>query len=60
MWQSRDILEVSVIPLFQANPPWEPSRAGREDQLTLAAPVWYNRIWLLAEPLCNTEGEEEV
>lgn len=32
----------------------------REDELTLAAPVWYNHIWLLAEPLCNKEGDEEM
>lgn len=33
------------------------SLTGREGRLTLAAPVWYSRIWPLAEPLCNREGE---
>lgn len=37
-----------------------PSRRDEEDQLTLAAPGWCNRTWLLAEPLCNREGEGKM
>lgn len=46
--------------LISFPPPMRAWQGGREDQLTLAAPVWCNRTWLLAEPLCNKEGEGEV
>lgn len=52
-------LGVSAIPSLHSHPQGGP--AGRERAwLTLAAPGWYNRIWLPAGPLCHRERRERI
>lgn len=50
---------VPAIPSLHSHPKGGGGEGGREGALlTLAAPGWYNRIWLPAGPLCHRERRE--